>query len=533
MKTNFSVKFSRFGITCGELTGDVEDMRAATRNPIVCATPEKVRIPRCEPWRAHSLVVKPDTSRRRVQWDTFSRKWETICEATKLVLIDEVHMLNEDRGATLEACVARLRTRMPNVRLIAASATISNPLDLSEWLGVSSPLIFGAEFRPVPLQTIVQCYPKNENFNEFLFDKRLTNHLGGVIQQHSSGRPTLVFCATRNGAQQAAQTLASESQQLFRPQSDHDGRLFRLRQASQTIENPELRTCVLSGVGFHSAALRSSDRATIERLFKSSDLVVVCTTTTLSQGVNLPAHLVVVKSTLQWRGAGVGYQEYSPNMLRQMIGRAGRPQFDTHGKAVIMTAQENGQKYRALADSQEVIESQIAPRLCDAINSEIAGGLIHDVGDLMLWINKLYLSVRFRKNPGYYDPDGSLRRAGKGDLDAMLQELCMQFIRELSEYKMITSTDGFCLAPTQTGQLISRHYIRFATMKTLSDLKQTATLSEIIEKLSYAAEFESMTVKQNEKRQLKELNTKILFKRPARAGTLRHLTMSELQSISD
>ena len=69
--------------------------------------------------------------------------------------------------------------------------------------------------------------------------------------------------------------------------------------------------------------------------------------------------------------------------------------------------------------------------------------------------------MRFRKNPGYYDPDGSLRRAGQGDLDAMLQELCMQFIRELSEYKMIKSTDGFSLIPTQTGQLICRHYIRF------------------------------------------------------------------------
>ena len=55
-------------------------------------------------------------------------------------------------------------------------------------------------------------------------------------------------------------------------------------------------------------------------------------------------------------------------------------------------------------------------------------------------------------------------------------------------------------------------------MKTLSELTKTATCSEIIEKLSYAAEFESMTVKNNEKRLLKELNGKVLFKRPPRAG---------------
>ena len=43
MMTNFSEKFAVFGLTCGELTGDIEDMRAATKHPIVCATPEKVR----------------------------------------------------------------------------------------------------------------------------------------------------------------------------------------------------------------------------------------------------------------------------------------------------------------------------------------------------------------------------------------------------------------------------------------------------------------------------------------------------------
>jgi len=41
-------------------------------------------------------------------------------------------------------------------------------------------------------------------------------------------------------------------------------------------------------------------------------------------GVNLPAHLVVVKSTqLYVMGS---YQEYNETQILQMIGRAGRPQ---------------------------------------------------------------------------------------------------------------------------------------------------------------------------------------------------------------
>ena len=47
-------------------------------------------------------------------------------------------------------------------------------------------------------------------------------------------------------------------------------------------------------------------------------------TSTLAMGVNLPAHLVVIKST-QHYVMGL-YQEYSETQILQMIGRAGRPQ---------------------------------------------------------------------------------------------------------------------------------------------------------------------------------------------------------------
>lgn len=60
------------------------------------------------------------------------------------------------------------------------------------------------------------------------------------------------------------------------------------------------------------------------------------TTSTLSMGVNLPANLVIIKSTMQY--ADNTYKEYPESALFQMIGRAGRPQFDTSATAVIMTS---------------------------------------------------------------------------------------------------------------------------------------------------------------------------------------------------
>ena len=66
---------------------------------------------------------------------------------------------------------------------------------------------------------------------------------------------------------------------------------------------------------------------------------MICTTTTLAQGVNLPARLVVIKSTYSYRGE-VGYTEYSAIEIDQMMGRAGRVGLETEGIAVIMTEHE-------------------------------------------------------------------------------------------------------------------------------------------------------------------------------------------------
>lgn len=52
-------------------------------------------------------------------------------------------------------------------------------------------------------------------------------------------------------------------------------------------------------------------------------------------GDNLPAHLVIIKSTEYYTFNG--YREYNECQVLQMIGRAGRPQYDTTATAIIMT----------------------------------------------------------------------------------------------------------------------------------------------------------------------------------------------------
>ena len=81
-----------------------------------------------------------------------------------------------------------------SVRYVAISATIQNVGDIAEWLGAPPQGIFafGEEVRPAKLTTIVKGFPTTTT--DFLFERRLNNHLTGIIQQYSNGLPTLVFC---------------------------------------------------------------------------------------------------------------------------------------------------------------------------------------------------------------------------------------------------------------------------------------------------------------------------------------------------
>src|SRR5690554_6244573 len=67
----------------------------------------------------------------------FLPKWLTLVEvnADRLLKIDEVHILEESRGAVLEVIVSRMKTIGSDVRFVALSATVPNSGDIALWLG--------------------------------------------------------------------------------------------------------------------------------------------------------------------------------------------------------------------------------------------------------------------------------------------------------------------------------------------------------------------------------------------------------------
>lgn len=82
IERKFSLRLSYLGIKVRELSGDMQlTKKEIEETHIILTTPEK--------------------------WDVVTRKANAIQDVLKLIIIDEIHLLNDDRGPVLECLVAR------------------------------------------------------------------------------------------------------------------------------------------------------------------------------------------------------------------------------------------------------------------------------------------------------------------------------------------------------------------------------------------------------------------------------------------
>ena len=81
-------------------------------------------------------------------------------------------------------------------------------------------------------------------------------------------------------------------------------------------------------------------------------LQVLVSTSTLAWGVNLPAHTVIIKGTQIYNPEKGRWTELGALDVLQMLGRAGRPQYDTKGEGILITNHSELQYYLSLLNQQ-------------------------------------------------------------------------------------------------------------------------------------------------------------------------------------
>lgn len=489
---DWSKKFTPMGISVQEVTGDSEisDFNEISTNQIILSTPEK--------------------------WDSLTRSWKKNLDSVKLLLIDEIHLLNdENRGPVIEAVVSRMTILKQNLRVVAVSATIPNIEDLAEWIG--DPVKFfkiSEDFRPIKLRKIVEGYKCEPNKKSFCFDMSLNYKLESVIKKYSEGKPCLIFCSSRNGVGLALNALTGKTFLNFIKNCE------ALQDLSQKLKDPKLKSSIIHGIAYHHAGLALTDRNLIEDSFRQSLIPILLSTSTLAMGVNLPAHLVIIKSTQYYKNGAVG--EYDESTILQMIGRAGRPQFDKTGTAVIMTQEYNVEKYKKMVTGTEPIESHLADHLIEHLNSEIVLQTISSLPIAVEWIKSTFLYVRATKNPKYYKINS------KENVEKKLEEMCCIGIDSLLKYDLVTKSDesGEILS-TGSGKLMAKYYLNFETMKKFLLIKGSESLIQIFDFVTTCHEFKEFSIRTSEKATLNELN------RCATKETIRFPIKGKIKTVFD
>ncbi|GAU12731.1 hypothetical protein TSUD_122230 [Trifolium subterraneum] len=494
--STFSQRLSPLNMSVRELTGDMQlSKNELEETQMIVTTPEK--------------------------WDVITRKSSdmSLSMLVKLLIIDEVHLLNDDRGPVIEALVARTLRQVEStqtmIRIVGLSATLPNYLEVAQFLRVNPDtglFFFDSSYRPVPLaqQYIGISEPnfvaRNELLNSICYNK--------VVDSIRQGHQAMVFVHSRKDTAKTAQKLVelarmNEDLELFN--NDTNPHYFFMKKEVIKSRNKDLVQLFESGMGIHHAGMLRSDRGLTERLFSDGLLKVLVCTATLAWGVNLPAHTVVIKAvvlqgTQIYDAKAGGFRDLGMLDVMQIFGRAGRPQFDKSGEGIIITSHDKLAYYLRLLTSQLPIESQFISSLKDNLNAEVALGTVTNVKEACAWLGYTYLFIRMRMNPLAYGIGWDEVMADPA-LSSKQRSLVVDAARSLDKAKMMRfdekSGNFYC---TELGRIASHFYIQYSSVETYNEmLRRHMNDSEVINMVAHSSEFENIAVRDEEQDELEML----------------------------
>lgn len=471
------------GLKLVELTGDnTPDTRTIKDADIIITTPEK--------------------------WDGISRSWQTrgYVRQVSLVIIDEIHLLAGDRGPILEIIVSRMNyiaeSTKNAVRLVGMSTACANATDLASWLGVKEGLFnFRHSVRPVPLELYIDGFPEVRGFCPLMQSMNRPTFL--AIKNHSPDKPVIVFVASRRQTRLTAKDLINfcgmeDNPRRFLKMDEEDLQLNLAR-----VKDDALKEAINFGIGLHHAGLVESDRQLAEELFLNNKIQILVATSTLAWGVNLPAHLVVVKGTQFYDAKMEGYKDMDLTDVLQMLGRAGRPQFDNSGVARIFTQDSKKDFYKHFLHTGFPVESSLHTVLDNHLCAEVSAETILTKQDALDYLTWTFFFRRLHKNPSYYGLEISAEEhstmVAQHVANEYMIELVNKSLDELAESKCVEVFPNGDVDSTPLGKIMSYYYLSHMTIRHLSKhAKAGAEFMDVLSWMSRASEYDELPVRHNE-----------------------------------
>ncbi|RMZ83373.1 hypothetical protein DV737_g1644, partial [Chaetothyriales sp. CBS 132003] len=480
------------GLKLVELTGDnTPDTRTIRDADIIITVPEK--------------------------WDGISRSWRTrsYVREVSLVIIDEIHLLGGDRGPILEIIVSRMNyiaaqsKESGGIRLLGMSTAAANASDLGNWLGVKPNqglFNFRHSVRPVPLEIYIDGFPEQRGFCPLMQSMNRPTYL--AIKNHSPTKPVIVFVSSRRQTRLTAKDLINFCGMEDNPrQFSHFDSEEDMELTLSAVKDAALHEALSFGIGLHHAGLVESDRVLSEQLFAGGKIQILVATSTLAWGVNLPAHLVVVKGTQYFDAKLEGYKDMDLTDVLQMLGRAGRPQFDTSGIARILTQDAKKAFYKHFLHTGFPVESSLHKVLDNHVGAEVSAGVITTKQDALDYLTWTFFFRRLHKNPTYYGLEISSEEHKDDPLAARqlaadyMISLVDKSISDLAASDCVVAHSNGDVDATSFGKIMSYYYISHLTIRNFlskARMRTNATFEDALAWVCQATEFDDLPVRHNE-----------------------------------
>ncbi|XP_020814682.1 helicase POLQ-like [Drosophila serrata] len=387
-----------------------------------------------------------------------------------LVVVDELHLIGErGRGATLEAFLTKVMFLNANIQIVGMSATIGNLSEISAFLNAD---VYTRGFRPVELKEYIKCgsdlleiNAAGQTLEEIFVPSRSVNysyseavkkadpdHLAGLISECAPEHCCLVFCPSRKNCENVALLLSRivPKQKFFEHRRSEKVDLMDALDKMCGILSPVLAKTLPYGIAYHHSGLTTDERKYIETAYRFGVVTVICCTSTLAAGVNLPAKRVIIRAPY------VGQEFMTLCKYKQMVGRAGRAGLGEAGESILIAQSKDnlqvGQMlFSPMDKALSSLDQQEAVGLQSLILSVIGLNLAECRRDLNRLVNSTLLSVQ------------------ASALDVAVDEIVLRILREMFKNKVLQVTEPLGKSKVNCSEIITTQDVNQTTARSGGD----------------------------------------------------------------
>lgn len=265
----------------------------------------------------------------------------------KIIFIDEIHNLEaEGRGMVFENCLYGLVARFTQSQFIFAGPFIEDivtplrelsGLELIDETTVATPVFqvrvaitfisksYSAEYRIFSQTGNVICGETVLNKRLFSKAKSKKGQAIAIFLENLKQDESCIIFAPRKSS---AENWALELPRSAKVSREHAGAIEELIDflAEEIHPDYSLIRTLRNGVAFHHAGLPDIARIEIEELYSKEAITSLVCTSTLLQGVNLPADKLIIISPKN------DNTQLTPFEFKNLIGRAGRISTNLYGE---------------------------------------------------------------------------------------------------------------------------------------------------------------------------------------------------------